>query len=101
MSVSRETKKFINVIYLLCAQTFSDMHVCTGNYGPDFGHRAEKKGTFSSKFNSGSKADRCWRGAETSLIHRRPRKKVHSDFASVEQEFQSRFQGGEKARFSR
>ena len=46
MSVSRETKKFINVIYLLCAQTFSDMHVCTGNYGPDFGHRAEKKGRF-------------------------------------------------------
>ena len=43
MSVSRETKKIINVIYLLCAQTFSDMHVCTGNYGPDFGHRAEKK----------------------------------------------------------
>ena len=43
MSVSRETKKFIDVIYLLCAQTFSDMHVCTGDYGPDFGHRAEKK----------------------------------------------------------
>lgn len=75
MSVSRETKKFINVIYLLCAQTFSDMHVCTGNYGPDFGHRAEKKGTFSSKFNSGSKADRCWRGAETSLIHEGREKK--------------------------
>lgn len=99
MSVSRETKKFINVIYLLCAQTFSDMHVCTGNYGPDFGHRAEKKGTFSSKFNSDSKADRCWRGAETSLIHRRPRKKVHSDFASVEQEFKSRFQGEKKQGF--
>lgn len=46
MSVSRETKKFIDVIYLLCAQTFSDMHVCTCNYGPDFGHRAEKKGRF-------------------------------------------------------
>ena len=70
------------------------MHVRTGNYGPDFVYRAEKKGTFSCKFNSGSKADRCWRGAETSLIHRRTRKKVHSDFATVEQEFKSRFQRG-------
>ena len=50
------------------------MHVRTGNYGPDFGHRAEKKGTFSCKFNSGSKADRCWRGAETSLIQGREKK---------------------------
>ena len=36
----------------LCT-TFSDMHMRTGNYGPDFGHRAEKKeGTFSCEFNS-------------------------------------------------
>ena len=36
---------YLLYVFFLCT-TFSDMHVRTGNYGPDFGHRAEKKARF-------------------------------------------------------
>ena len=69
------------------------MHVRTGNYGPDFGHRPEKKARFPANstrvqrpIDAGAELIPVW-----SIEGRE--KKVHSDFASVEQKFKSRFQG--------
>lgn len=78
------------------------MHVCTvltGNYGPDFGHGAEKKRQVFLQIQLGFKGRpmlaRSWNQFDPSKAE----KKVHSDFASVEQEFKSRFQGGKKRGF--